>query len=58
MVVVVLVLFLFAGTSRAPRLHFTATQHPMLQLLQILPANSYANHLISCLIYFLWHHVF
>lgn len=44
--------------QRALGLRFSVTAHPMSELLQILPANSYANYLISCLIYFLWHHVF
>lgn len=44
--------------SRALRLRLAVTAHPMSDPLQILTANSYANHLISCLIYFLWHHVF
>lgn len=50
--------FSSASTSRAPGLRFTVTAHPMSEPLQILPANSYANYLISCLIYFLWHHIF
>lgn len=37
---------------------FTVTAHPMSDPLQILPANSYANYLISRLIYFLPHHLF
>lgn len=36
---------------------FTVTVHPMSDPQQILPANSYANYLISCLIYFLQHHL-
>lgn len=44
--------------SRALGLHFSVTAHPMSDPLQILTANSYANYLISCLIYFLCHHVF
>lgn len=44
--------------SRALGVRFAVTAHPMSDPLQILTANSYANYLISCLIYFLWHHVF
>lgn len=44
--------------SGALGLHFAVTAHPMSDPLQILTANSYANYLISCLIYFLCHHVF
>lgn len=52
------VVFPSASTSRALGLCFSVTAHPMSEPLQILPANSYANYLISCLIYFLWHHIF
>lgn len=50
---VVMCVFPSASTSTAPGLRLDLTAHPMSESLQILPANSYANYLISCLIYFL-----
>lgn len=55
---VVVCVFPPASTSTALELHLDMTAHPMSEPLQILPANNYANYLISCLIYFLCRYVF